>query len=339
MRLPTVILFFLAGSSLSAAELDDLCKRMVEWREAISTLECEFTYTKEAQAKKGVDPVTYKARWIESPSKIYRRIDRAGSVDEYVWEDGIEKALFDSRSNKASESGSVGATSKDAVYMAIGSPWVEVSLSRIGRPSPPFPTFFRSLQPQLAVAKTTYDGRACSRVTYTHPVSHAPYEWVVDPERGLVLASSVAFTADRQNRVERKVDSVAEVAPGVFFPGRVVQRQFKRGALAETSTIVFTKVNVNAPIDSDPLRVSFPPNLPVIDSSKRIVYRTDDQERPIPSSIEPIRMSRDQLDAIEAARPWYHRWTHWLGIGGVLVILASGLAYVRQRRRLRNVAD
>lgn len=338
MKYAAGLLLLVPGATLTGAEVDEIYARMLQWREGISSLKCELTYNKQSIEKGRSQLTSYNARWVETRTKIYRRIERAGAVDEYVWEDGVQKALFNSQSKTSSETGSIGAISKDMVYLEIGSPWIEVYLSRIGRPSPPLPKFLRDTLPPPTMARVDHDGRPCVKLMRPHPVSNAPDEWIIDPATGLLLSSTVCFTIDRQNRIERTAQNVSEVAPGIFFPGRVIQKHFRRGALAESSTITFTKVVVNGPIDSDTMHVSFAPNTSVLDDTKRIIYRTDEHERPVPGSIEQVRLSKEQLDEVEAARPWYHRWSYWLGIAGILVILTSAQAYVRQRRRMWNSA-
>jgi hypothetical protein len=309
---------------------------MAEWREAINTIECELSHLQKFHVASQNPPSEYKVRWVETPSKIFWRVERPGSVDEFIWEDGVQKSLFNVGSNVREETGNLASCTKEQIHHLPQSPWHEVYCSRIGINSPPPPVFFKNSQLGIRIEPVGEGGSSKVKLVYNHPRGGFT-EWVVDTAKGLLVSSKSLITPDGQNRVERKAEDIAEVSPGIHFPRRVVQRYYKKGQLAETATTTFTKVVINPPVDPDGLRVSFAPNTRIIDSSKRIVYRTDSQEQPVPSTIEKLQLSKDQLDAIEAARPWYLRWTYWLGIGGFVIVLGSTVGYVRRIVRARRL--
>jgi hypothetical protein len=185
------------------------------------------------------------------------------------------------------------------------------------------------------------DGKKKIRLDFTSPQLFN-YEVRVDPSVNFLIdqvkTRCVRKDGDHSTEVRNEfvVSSFTEVAPGVYFPERVVSKGVEDGKLVATHTVEFSEVHVNRKYEANSFDLKFPSGVFVTDKINGTLYQVDGNGKPAGSVMKyapvvsvgggsPTPLSEDD-------RGWsLARWLAVISVG----ILLSGI-YLSLRFRFRH---
>ncbi|MFO0811184.1 MAG: hypothetical protein U0746_21350 [Gemmataceae bacterium] len=148
--------------------------------------------------------------------------------------------------------------------------------------APPL-TFADALQDANRVEHVEVDVSSGKRLVVASIATHANQSvriWF-DPAVNYLVRKRVNETTDRKRRFEFEVTAFRECKPGVFFPEKVVTREFADNKLTGTTTVDVT-AHVNDPVDPSVFELRFPEGTSITDKATGVVYVTGPDGRPDP---------------------------------------------------------
>ncbi len=345
------------------SDLDELAAALAQQRDQIRTLQCEFELNQHG--------VVTKCRFAMSGQIMRASLADPTSTGEF-WTDGaIQRRhinLMGSFHAKVSEC--------DGYFLQCDARmWALLAVrSAVYDPQGVHALFFKGavwadMLPPKTKLKSFRRDPASGLAMLVVSDERDSHTWTVEfdekrnflPRRLVLDLIKPPFDSEH---IELIVEESAEVAPGIWFPTKVIQRA-RVGALDLTDpktgamrTIVFTKVSINEPVPEQALAFSFPPGAIVSDTIQEQVFRVDaegraseplfdDEGKPMRvksgrASGAHLRPAATALPALPQGAPQFVKQTAslppaafpwgWV-LAGCAAILLVGAAWLWRRRR------
>ena len=318
--------------------------------QAIQTFHCRFV----GRHNPGMSPILPTAgEYWRSAAAIRSRYTDGTTTWDYLRRDEKDTCVVDSRTPKGRES------SGDIDYIYPQLPFGTGDLWAIGMLDSWTKQGRRPLEEAIAakyhvISSETINGKFHIGVTKKETNGNTkPIDIWLDPAANYMVCKieSRETARGKEWSGSGEVAAFAEPQPGVFFPSRIVNKQFADGTLVTQSSYDLTGIEVNLPLAPDAFKVKYINGMKVLDHIQDKIYIVDGEGRNIggsdrrmshsnapPRTVKPEELSQakpsePQGQVSEAEAPSSARWVI---LASILILVAAGVTWVIRARRARE---
>ncbi len=272
---------FLFGQSQAADPpgLTEVVARHRQTLESISTLHLKMLISNSPETEFGNE---MSECWVDGDNfrVIYRTKGEFSLFNDTNTKGGISKTYSNTTITKTGIGSNNGAIGINIGYV-MGNP-LPYCLFRVfssGKTRDvPFWTLLEEPRHSTTIENATIEGDDYDIVTLSHEKAKLKI-WFSKKHNYLIKKIHQWYPPDAKAVAwEREVKEFQEVSPGVFFPAKVISRNYKpkTGEFQREGTILLTEIEINRPPLPTAFEFHFPADILVFDAVKQKVWRTDE---------------------------------------------------------------
>ena len=307
---------------------------------AVSTMSAHVTCTVEAGSRVTI----YRADYKRSPTTVrVSEKNESGEVKkDVVYRDGIQRALIGVRGGPANNRYLSAVIAREGEIISDMDAW-SMGLCYLPHERLTLDELLGRGATLGGVRSVTDAGRKKIRVDLTSS-QQVHYEVRIDPAVNYLIDRIDTRFARKDGdtttdvRSEYVVSSFTEVAPGVFFPARVVSKGLDDGKLVATHTVEFSDVKVNPRHAAGTFDLKFPSGVYVSDKINGTLYQVDGNERPMGKVMKyapAVSLGGDSPTPVSGADETGWSLARWVAIVSVVVLVAGIVLSLRLRLKTR----
>lgn len=328
----------LAVVAVSSGYASDDPRRLAELHKATLDsyrqlrLRLETVYTKPVGGGGGPKHVD----WVQDGEDVATSHRIGGESSWLVWRGGNGKSLT-TKGTGATAKSTGGLFAKTVPISPLQNPWC-LALFR-AQPLYPAKTFADLLDPKQGLSSAIKIHKGADglvRLSFNTVVKATgksyQHEVAFDPSRNYLVAATGTTSEDYS--YEGKIHSFQEPAPGFFFPKEAEFAVSLKKNLISKGTVKFQNVRINEPVRPEEFDLRFPRGTSVVDQVKGAIYTTDEDEKPVAKTVNPLpvpAVPRKEVGA-EPAKP--NGWPVALiaGVAAAIAFLAGAACLLWFRR-------